>query len=262
MRASTEPEPDPGPELSLELRGRAPGQDGRVLPLVRRIRRQCIGPAAAAHQRQQRPLVEPGQADLGDRACAPTDDDAGISGKRHEQVACIAHAAGDDHRCRPVRRRHLIGRDDAEHQAAGLDGALGGDLVAGLPQPLTTVMPRRAKQRPGFTCQLIGSRAGFGAAENADLGAAVRGSHVRSSVAFRDPDCPSRLCATFRATRGLQVTARLETLVLGFSSIARAPSGMTRRRRRWTGRSAAPGRWALRGDCARGLLGLVMAPPT
>lgn len=46
----------------LKFGRRTPRQDRRVLSFIRRVRRQFVGPPAAAHERKPRALVQPSQA--------------------------------------------------------------------------------------------------------------------------------------------------------------------------------------------------------
>lgn len=119
------------PKLIFKLRDGCPGKYGGALALVRWVGRQAVRPAAMPNQWKQRSLVEPCKADLGNRARATANDDAGVSRQSHQKVAGIAHARGNDDRGRPIRWRHHIRRDDADNQTAGMDGSLGCDASSG-----------------------------------------------------------------------------------------------------------------------------------
>lgn len=75
--------------------------------------------------------MKPGEVDLGLGPDAAPDDDAGITGESHEEVAGVTHPAGKNHGRRPVRWGHLVRRNDAEHEAFRLNRALGGDPGCG-----------------------------------------------------------------------------------------------------------------------------------
>jgi hypothetical protein len=170
------------PKLVFKLCNRMPGKNARVLPIVRRIGREAVGPTAAAHKRQQRPLVQPGQTNLGDRARPTTNDDAGIAGERHEQVARIAHARRNDNRGGPVGCWHDIRRDDADHQATGADGALGSHASCGAAAAADDRDPMAGEKRTCVPGEVERGRAGFSAAEHAYLGPAdLRKRHDESS---------------------------------------------------------------------------------
>lgn len=105
-----------------------PWKNGGVFAFIRWNGRRSVGPAAAANQRQQGPLVQPGQMDCGLSARAsPHNHDASSSGQGHQKVAGIAHATGQNNSCSPVRWRHLVRWHDAQHQAICQDGAFGGN---------------------------------------------------------------------------------------------------------------------------------------
>lgn len=71
-------------QLRFQFHDVRPGKYWRVLPFVWRIGKQAIRPPTAANKRKQRTLVQPRQADLRDRACSATNDDAGVPRQRHE----------------------------------------------------------------------------------------------------------------------------------------------------------------------------------
>ena len=71
--------------------------------------------------------MQPGEADLGNRARSSSDNQARIPGKRHEQIASIPHAAWNDYSRGPIERGHLIRRDDANDQSASPNRAFGGN---------------------------------------------------------------------------------------------------------------------------------------
>lgn len=164
-------------KICLQLCNRAPGKNPRVLALVRRIGRQLFGPAATTNERKQWPLVQPSQVNLGFGACTTADDDAGIAGKGHQKIACIAHAAREDHGGWPIRWRHLIRRHDAENQAIGLNGALSRNLGRGTAATAYDGDTELGQRFARLRGELIRARARFGAAKYANLRFSVRGVH-------------------------------------------------------------------------------------
>ncbi len=71
--------------------------------------------------------MQPSQAYFGDGASAATDDDAGVSGQRHEQVSRVSHAAWHDDGRRPVGGWHVCRWDDAEHLPTSRNGSFSGN---------------------------------------------------------------------------------------------------------------------------------------
>lgn len=72
-------------------------------------------------------MVQPGEADLGNRPSPPADHQAGVARQGHEQIPRIAHAAGNKYGARPVFQADVGGRNDANHGTASSEGALRGD---------------------------------------------------------------------------------------------------------------------------------------
>ena len=66
--------------------------------------------------------MEPSETYFRNRASSSPDDNACISGQRHQQVSCVAHAAWDNDGSRPIQRGHFIGRDDTHNQASRIYG--------------------------------------------------------------------------------------------------------------------------------------------
>ena len=156
-------------QLTLQFLHRTPWKNGRVLPLVRRILQQPIRPAATTYQRQQWPAMQPRKTNLRDRARTTADDDARIAGKRHQQISRIAHAAGYDHRCRPIRRGHLRIRNDAYHQAACSVSALRGDTRSRASASADYGYAQAGKQFAGVRGQIVCLRSGLCASQHANL---------------------------------------------------------------------------------------------
>jgi hypothetical protein len=112
-------------ERVLEILNRGPRPNHRVLTLVRRISLELIGPSSAPGEWQQRTMMQPGQAHFGFGARPSSDDDAGIAGKGHQQVAGITHAARNEDAARPIIEIDVVRRHDADHQSAGCERPLG-----------------------------------------------------------------------------------------------------------------------------------------
>jgi hypothetical protein len=117
---------------------------------------------------------------LGLRARAAANDDVGIAGESHQEISGISHAARQDNRGGPIRRRHLIRRNDAEHQSIGLDGTLSGDPCRWASTPAHDSDAQPGEGLACITGQLVCARVGLSAAENTDLRFAVGECHWRS----------------------------------------------------------------------------------
>lgn len=153
----------------LELSHCGPGKDGGVLALVGRTVRQRLRPAAASHERQKRALVQPSKTDLRDGASATADDKTGIARQGHEQIARVPHATWHDNRGGPVRWRHQIRWNDAQHQATSGDGPLrsnAGCRAAAAADQSDAVL---REQRPSLPSKLVCGGSRLGAPEDADL---------------------------------------------------------------------------------------------
>jgi hypothetical protein len=156
-------------QLILKLPHRTPWKNWRVLPLVRGILQQPIRPTATTHQRQQRPVMQPGKTNLRDRPGTAADDDTCITGERHEQVSRIAHAAGNDNRCRPIRLRHLRLRNDAYHQGARGMRTLRGDARSRASASADNGYAHAGEQFPGVPGKIVCMRSRLRASQYADL---------------------------------------------------------------------------------------------
>jgi len=134
--------------------------------------------------------VKPGQVDLRFGTCTTADDDARIAGKRHQKIAGITHAARKDNGSRPIRRRHRIGWNDAEHQTVRSKRPLGSHPGCGASAP---AHERNAESRQGvacFGCEIERARSGLSAAEYTYLRSTTGATHKwyegSGSVAARD----------------------------------------------------------------------------
>jgi hypothetical protein len=92
--------------------------------------------------------MQPGEADLRNRARSSSDNQARIAGKRHEQIASIPHAAWNDYSRGPIDRGHLIRRDDADDQSASPNGAFRGNPGCRAATAADKVMPSFASRSP------------------------------------------------------------------------------------------------------------------
>lgn len=145
--------------------------DGGVAALVGWVLFQLIGPSAAAGERQERAMVEPCKADLGDGAGSASDDEACIAGQGHEKVPGIAHAAGDKDGAGPIGQIDVRGGNNADDFASRGEGALGGNPRR---RAAATADKRDAEAGDEFSrgsCEVVGLRARLSAAEHADLAA-------------------------------------------------------------------------------------------
>jgi hypothetical protein len=136
-------------------------------------------------------VVKPGQAHLGLGSRPATDDEAGVAGKGHQEVAGIAHPAGDEDGAWPVGQVDLIVGNDADHLTPGRHRPLGG--VAGDRTTAATDHgePDPGEVRDGLTGKVVGAGAGLGAPEDTDLGwSAFEGSHGKGQSITRPPIPP------------------------------------------------------------------------
>jgi len=168
------------PELTLKRFDRIPGQDGRILPFIWRILEQFIGPAAAAHEGQQWPVMKPGETGFRDGAGAPSDDDACIAGKRHDQIPCVAHSTRYDDRRRPVPVRHVGARDDADNQATGCLGTLRRHTGRGTATATDQRDPQAGEQLSGVSGQIVCPGTRLRASQYANLRPTSATYHVHS----------------------------------------------------------------------------------
>jgi hypothetical protein len=122
---------------------------------------------------QQRPLVQPRETNLGNRAGAPAYYDACISRKSHQQIARVSHSAGNDHGGGPIRWWHLVRRNDADYQASRSDGAFGRHSRGRTSASTDYRDAEFREQRACLASQLVRSGSRLGATENADLGTTV-----------------------------------------------------------------------------------------
>jgi len=169
-------------EVGLQLCNRAPWEDLRVLPLVWGVGRQLVRPSATTNQGKEGAPVEPRQMNLGLRARATANDNAGIAGERHQEIPGISHSAREDNRGGPIRRRHVIRRNDAEHQAIRLDGTLSGDPCRWASTPAHDSDAQLGQGLACVTGKLVSARVGLSAAENTDLRFAVGNRHGECGV--------------------------------------------------------------------------------
>lgn len=70
-------------------------------------------------------MMQPGQAYFGFGARPSSDDDAGIAGKSHQQIARITHAAWNEDGAGPIIEIDVVRRHDTDHQAASPERPLG-----------------------------------------------------------------------------------------------------------------------------------------
>lgn len=114
-------------------------------------------------------MMQPGEANFGNRACTTADHQTGIAGQSHDQISRIAHAAWDKHRAWPILQANIIGRNNTQHDAAGRERMFcrdpGGRTAATADKGNTETREKLAS----CSRQLIGARARLGATQNADL---------------------------------------------------------------------------------------------
>lgn len=121
---------------------------------------------------------------LGFGASPTPDDDAGITGKSHQEIAGISHAARQNNRGGPIRWRHLIGGHDAKHQPVGLNCTLSSNSGCWTAAPAHNGDGKFGKRFTCLTREFVGARTGLSAAEYTNLGFSVRNDHGEGGCAI------------------------------------------------------------------------------
>jgi hypothetical protein len=108
--------------------------------------------------------MQPGETDLGFRSGPASDDNAGITGKSHEEIAGISHSTRNENGARPVFQTNLIGRNYAHDHTARLESTLSGNPRGWTSAATYNGNALRRQQSPGGRGQIVCSRARLGAA--------------------------------------------------------------------------------------------------
>lgn len=114
-------------------------------------------------------MVEPCEADLGDRSGSASNDEAGIARQGHEEIPGIAHAAGDQDGTGPVGQIDVRGGNDADDFASRSEGSFGCDTRCRAAATADECEAESGNEFSRGSRKVIGLRARFGAAEHADL---------------------------------------------------------------------------------------------
>jgi len=143
--------------------------DGGIAAFVGWVLFQLIRPSATAGERQERAMVEPCQADLGDGAGSTADDEAGVARQGHEEIPGIAHAAGDEHGAGPIGQIDICGGNDTDDFASRSEGTLGSDTSGGAAATADEGDAETGDEFASGSCEVVGFRTRLSAAEHADL---------------------------------------------------------------------------------------------
>ena len=114
-------------------------------------------------------MMQPRQAHFGDGARAPADDDAGVAGESHQQVAGVTHAAGNQDAAGPILEIDVVRGHDADHQPAGGERSLGSHSRGRTSAPADHRDAKLRQQLTRCAGQLVRRRSGFGTSEHTHL---------------------------------------------------------------------------------------------
>lgn len=166
--------------------------------------------------------MQPSKTDLGFGACTATNDEAGIAGQCHEQVSRVAHAARHHNGGRPVRRRHLVGRDDAENQSPGGYGALCGHSSGRTAATADYSDAVARKKCTGLASKFVCGGTWLGAAEYTHLRLTDgRGWHCDCLCGLAFELGRERRCAAWTARRKIRTSATWSKCHAGASRLQR-----------------------------------------
>ena len=122
--------------------------------------------------------MKPSKANLRDRAGAASDDNARVTGECHDQISCVAHSTRNNHRCRPVRWRHVGVCDDADDQPASSLGALRGYAGRRTAASADHGNSQSGKQLPRISCQVVCPGSGLCTSQHTNLRPTDASSHL------------------------------------------------------------------------------------
>src|SRR5437879_6379169 len=76
-------------------------------------------------------MMQPREANFGNRARTTANHQTGIAGQSHDEIPGITHAAWDKHSAWPILQTNIIGRNDANHDAPSRECAFRRDACGG-----------------------------------------------------------------------------------------------------------------------------------
>ena len=129
-------------------------------------------------------MVQPCQADLGNRSRAAPDDQTRIASQGHEKVSGISHAARDEDAARPIPEVDIVGWHDADDHPARTQSPFGCSACGRTTAAANHSDSEPGEQFTGRTREIERGRSGLCASEDTHLtrsagdGVSDRASHV------------------------------------------------------------------------------------